>query len=66
MDKHFEMGADFAKQLDRSDELAAFRKEFIFGDEDLIYMDGNSLGRLPRRTAEHLRNVVEQQWDKNW
>lgn len=62
MDKHFELGADFAKRLDRSDELAAFRKEFIFGDEDLIYMDGNSLGRLPRRTAEHLRNVVEQQW----
>jgi kynureninase len=62
LDEHFQLGADFAKQLDQLDELAAFRDEFVFGDENLIYMDGNSLGRLPRRAAEHLRNVVEQQW----
>ena len=43
----FEIGRAFAERLDDQDELAAYRNEFVFGDEDLIYMDGNSLGRLP-------------------
>ena len=60
----FEIGRAFAERLDDQDELAAYRNEFVFGDEDLIYMDGNSLGRLPRKTVERLRAVVEQEWGK--
>src|SRR6266545_2027257 len=29
---------------------------------DLVYLDGNSLGRLPRRSIERLRTVVEREW----
>ncbi|MEZ4659856.1 MAG: hypothetical protein R2911_20060 [Caldilineaceae bacterium] len=28
--------------------MAAFRARFVHDDPDLIYLDGNSLGRLPR------------------
>ena len=58
----FEPGLVFAQQLDAEDDLAHFRKEFVLAEPDLIYLDGNSLGRLPRRTAERLRTAVETEW----
>jgi kynureninase len=54
--------ADYASQLDRQDELAPFRNEFVIRDPELIYLDGNSLGRLPRRTVQRMREVVECHW----
>jgi kynureninase len=39
-----------AQQLDAQDELAPFRQRFVIADPDLIYLDGNSLGRLPQAT----------------
>jgi kynureninase len=52
-----------AAALDDRDPLARFRDRFVFaGDQDLIYLDGNSLGRLPRDTAARLAEVVQQQW----
>jgi kynureninase len=53
---------DFARQLDQTDPLAGYRQKFIIPDPDLIYLDGNSLGRLPMSTAERMRQVVEQEW----
>ena len=50
---------DFALELDKADELASFRDEFVIDDPDLIYLDGNSLGRLPQRTIEHLQTAIE-------
>ena len=38
----------YAQELDSSDPLAGFRDHFVINDPDLIYVDGNSLGRLPR------------------
>ncbi|MCA1554155.1 MAG: kynureninase, partial [Chloroflexi bacterium] len=58
----FQLGADFARTLDEHDELKSFRDEFVIGDPDLIYLDGNSLGRLPKLTAERMRAVVEHEW----
>jgi kynureninase len=52
----------FARQLDAADELAAFRNEFAIDDNDTIYLDGNSLGRLPRQTITHLKDAVEHGW----
>jgi kynureninase len=49
-----------AEALDRADPLARFRDEFVFEDGGPIYVDGNSLGRLPRRTREALGELVEQ------
>jgi kynureninase len=51
-----------AARLDRDDPLAGLRERFVIDDPDLLYLDGNSLGRLPRRSIERLRTVVEREW----
>jgi kynureninase len=51
-----------AQRLDRDDPLAGLRDQFVIDDPDLLYLDGNSLGRLPRRSIERLRTVVEDEW----
>lgn len=51
-----------ALQLDAEDELAPFRERFVVDDPELIYLDGNSLGRLPRAAAALARELVEAQW----
>jgi kynureninase len=51
-----------AASLDSSDPLASFRHQLLITDPSLIYLDGNSLGRLPLRSVERLRAVVEQEW----
>jgi kynureninase len=56
--------SDHARRLDAADPLARFREEFVIEDPGLIYLDGNSLGRLPRRSRERLREVVEHEWGK--
>ncbi|GAA2152893.1 kynureninase [Kitasatospora kazusensis] len=47
--------------LDAADPLAGFRAEFAL-PEGVIYLDGNSLGALPRRTPERVRELVEVEW----
>ena len=49
-----------AAQLDRDDPLAHWRDEFVIPDDELVYLDGNSLGRTPKRTVDALRRVVEE------
>jgi len=51
-----------AKLLDEQDELAYFREKFVISDPDTIYLDGNSLGRLPVDTMNHMRDAIERQW----
>jgi len=53
---------NYAQQLDQSDPLAHFRDRFVINDPDLIYLDGNSLGRLPKKTIPHLQDLIEKQW----
>jgi kynureninase len=48
--------------LDADDPLAGWRDEFVITDPDLVYLDGNSLGRTPRRTIERLQHVVAEEW----
>ena len=52
---------DHARALDAADPLAHFRERFVVDDEGPIYVDGNSLGRLPHVTAERLTALV-QEW----
>ena len=49
-----------AERLDAADPLAHFRQRFVIDDPDLLYLDGNSLGRLPIATRERLRAAVDQ------
>ncbi len=39
-----------------------FRDRFVVHDERVAYLDGNSLGRLPKQTAQRIEEVVNQQW----
>lgn len=55
---------DGARELDVNDPLAKFRDEFVVDDAETIYLDGNSPGRLPKRTVARLREVVENEWGK--
>ena len=56
---------NIAEQLDRDDPLARWRDEFVLPDPNLIYLDGNSLGRTPKRTVDALRSVVEDEWARD-
>ncbi|KUO59940.1 aminotransferase V [bacterium BRH_c32] len=51
-----------AKRMDGKDKLKSFRNEFINNDPTTIYLDGNSLGRLPNRTIPFLDNVINKEW----
>jgi len=51
-----------ALSLDLQDPLASFRAEFVIDDPHLIYLDGNSLGRMPKRAAARVAEVVEHEW----
>ncbi len=51
-----------AAQLDQQDPLRDFRSQFVIPDPDLIYMDGNSLGRLPKAAVNRLQTVVADEW----
>ncbi len=50
-----------AVRLDAADPLAKWRDEFLL-DGDLAYLDGNSLGALPRATPARIAEVVEGEW----
>ncbi|MDP6873193.1 MAG: kynureninase [Alphaproteobacteria bacterium] len=47
--------------LDRTDPLAAIRDKFELPD-GVIYLDGNSLGPLPKGVPARVAEVVERQW----
>src|SRR5882672_2222361 len=51
----------YAAALDRADPLRAFRDRFIV-PKRLVYLDGNSLGCLPRATASRVLEVVRLEW----
>jgi kynureninase len=53
-----------AEQLDRTDPLAYLRERFVIADPDLLYLDGNSLGRLPARTPEFVAEFVRDGWGR--
>ena len=52
----------YAAELDAHDPLAHFRERFVITDPDLIYMDGNSLGRLPQSTVALAEDLIQHQW----
>ncbi|MDJ0755927.1 MAG: kynureninase [Ardenticatenaceae bacterium] len=57
-----ELDSVSAYNLDAQDPLANYRDRFVNKDPELIYLDGNSLGRLPRATIGRLQDVIEKEW----
>jgi kynureninase len=55
---------DHAEQLDADDPLAPFLERFEPVPDGLIYLDGNSLGRLPRRTRPDLGRLLTHEWNQ--
>jgi kynureninase len=51
-----------ALNLDEQDELSAYRSKFFSGDEKLIYLDGNSLGKLPAESKTILEHSISFEW----
>ncbi|MFD5036037.1 kynureninase [Streptomyces sp. NPDC058377] len=49
-----------ADALDTADELAALRELFTL--DDTVYLDGNSLGALPRHVPARMQDVIARQW----
>jgi kynureninase len=49
---------------DAGDPLAAFLDRFVVPDPALVYLDGNSLGRLPKATVDRLAHVVGEEWGR--
>ena len=65
--------ASRAAALDAADPLAGFRHRFAPAEADLIYLDGNSLGRPTKAALERVCAVTEQWatrlirgWDEGW
>ena len=50
--------------LDAADPLAALRDEFVL-PEGVIYLDGNSLGALPRSTSARVADMIEREWGRD-
>ncbi len=50
--------------LDAADPLAGLREEFAL-PPGVIYLDGNSLGALPKATPARLAAVIEQEWGED-
>ena len=53
-----------ARCLDAGDPLEEFRERFDV-PEGVIYLDGNSLGCLPKATPERLEQVVREEWGRD-
>jgi kynureninase len=68
------LSRSFAENLDSQDSLAPFRTYFVIDDPQLIYLDGNSLGRLTLSSLARVQPLMEQEWgtdlirawNKNW
>ena len=55
---------DRARVLDAGDALAVYRERFLV-PEGVIYLDGNSLGCLPKATPARLEQVVREEWGQD-
>ena len=71
---HFESGLEFAQQMDKADPLNEYRKQFHTPETNTIYLDGNSLGRLPEKTRERIQKQTDffwgtrliRSWNEGW
>jgi len=53
---------EYALELDKKDPLAHFKSQFVVGDPHMCYLDGNSLGRLPKATVTAINDFMTKEW----
>jgi kynureninase len=58
------LSRDEVASWDEADPLRSFRDEFEVPD-GVVYLDGNSLGALPKKTAARLQEVVTEEWGRD-
>jgi kynureninase len=51
-----------ALAMDAADPLAHYKSQFFISDLGLCYLDGNSLGRMPKRTIEKVNHFLTEEW----
>jgi kynureninase len=64
-DPHATVGAQLdaeASALDAADPLRHHRDAFVGAESELVYFDGNSLGRPPRASVERLSRFATEEW----
>ena len=53
---------EYALELDKNDPLAHFKSQFVISDPEMCYLDGNSLGRLPKATITAINDFMTNEW----
>lgn len=53
---------NLAQEMDTQDPLKEFRGRFLIDDPETIYMDGNSLGRLPLESIPVITDLINDDW----
>ncbi|MEZ4976025.1 MAG: kynureninase [Flavobacteriaceae bacterium] len=60
---NFQLGIDFAKELDQNDPLKSFRSQFHIPKDshgnELVYLCGNSLGLQPKLTKSYINDFLD-------
>ena len=59
-----EMTRDYALAADSADPLARYRNRFSISDPDLIYLDGNSLGRPTVGAVDSIEKALHDEWGR--
>ncbi|MFM5951907.1 MAG: kynureninase [Micrococcales bacterium] len=49
-----------AVDLDANDPLAKYKDQFVIKDPEVCYLDGNSLGRMPKATKQAVNDFLDE------
>jgi kynureninase len=49
-----------AEDLDAKDPLAKYKEQFVIKDPEVCYLDGNSLGRMPKATKQAVNELLDE------
>ena len=55
---------NYIDSLDKNDNLSSFRNDFVHANDNICYLDGNSLGRLPKKTIDVVSSFLQYEWGK--
>jgi kynureninase len=55
---------EYSRNLDFLDPLKDFRQKFLIPSDNLVYLDGNSLGMLPAETPLRMGEVINDEWGR--